>query len=69
MFKIYVLKGTKIDIFSIIFLKVESSFNIQDRLFKYSVDIIDILMEGTVSQISKMMLKNFRKCFLFFDIK
>ena len=49
--KIYVIKKTNIDIFSIIFMNVESSFNIQDRLLKLSVTVIDMMMEGTVSQI------------------
>ena len=66
-------------------VNVDSSFNILDRLLKLSVGILDILMEGTVSQIfylspsssllgpaiPKMMIKDFRKCFLsrFFDTK
>ena len=36
---------------SIMFLNVDSSFTIKDRLLKVSVVIIDMLMEGTVSQI------------------
>ena len=35
--------------FSILFLNMDRSFNIQDRLLKFSVVIIDMLMEGTVS--------------------
>ena len=50
-FKIYVLNSKKIVIFSIIFLNVDSSFNISDRLLKSSVGIVDILLEGTVSRI------------------
>ena len=53
-FKIYVLKRTKIDIFSHQFLNVDSSFSIKDRLLKFSVGIIDILMEGIVSHISNL---------------
>ena len=30
---------------------VDSSFNIYERLLRFSLGIIDILMEGTVSQI------------------
>ena len=37
--------------FSIIFFNVDSSFIILVRLLKFSVGIIDILMDGTVSQI------------------
>ena len=37
--------------FSIIFLNVNSSFTIQDRLLKFSVGIVDILIEGNMSQI------------------
>ena len=44
-------KGQKLSFFPIIFLNVDSSFNISDRLLKFSVVIIDMLMEGTVSQI------------------
>ena len=49
-FKIYVLKSTKIVIFSHHFFNVDSSFIIKDRLLKFSMVIIDILMEGNVSQ-------------------
>ena len=45
------LKAQKLPFFSIIFLNVQSSFNIINRLFKFSLVIIDMLMEGTVSQI------------------
>ena len=34
-----------------IILSVDSSFNIKDRLLKFSVVIIDMLVAGTVSQI------------------
>ena len=44
----YVLKRTQI--FPIIFFNVDSSFSI-DRLHKFSVVIIDMLMEGSMSQI------------------
>ena len=33
------------------FLNMDSSFNIYDRQLKFSVNIIDVLMEGTVSHI------------------
>ena len=60
--KLYVLKSTKIDI---ILSNVGSSFNFFNLLLKFSLVIIDMVMEGTVSQ----MLENFRNCFPFFDIK
>ena len=44
-------KVQKLPFFSIIFLNVDSSFNIINRLFKFSLVIIDMLMEGTASQI------------------
>ena len=44
-FKIFVLKSTTF------FFNVDSSFNIKDRLIKYSVAVLGIMMEGTVSQI------------------
>ena len=47
----YVLKRTQTIIFSIIFLNVDNSINIENRLLKFSVVIIDVLMEGNVSQI------------------
>ena len=50
--KIYVLKRQKSTFFSIIFLNVDSSLNIYDRQLNFSVVIIDMMMEGTVSQIS-----------------
>ena len=37
--------------FSLIFLNLNSSFNIKSRLLKFSMVIIDIMMQGTVSQI------------------
>ena len=37
--------------FSIIFFNVDSSFNIKDTLLKFSVVVLGITMEGTVSQI------------------
>ena len=48
---IYVLKSTKVVIFSHHFVNVDSSFIIPDRLLKLSMVIIDMMMEGTVSQI------------------
>ena len=50
-YKIYALKKTKIDIFPMIVLNVDSSSNIQDRLLKFAVVITDMLMEGAMSQI------------------
>ena len=51
-FKIFVLKSTKIPCFSLhIFSNVDSSFNIKDRLIKYSLAVLGIMMEGTMSQI------------------
>ena len=41
----------KLPLFSIIVFNVDNSSNIGNRLFKVSVMIIDMLMEGTVSQI------------------
>ena len=38
--------------FAIIFLNVNISLTIDPRLFKFGVLILDIIMEGTVSQIS-----------------
>ena len=49
--KIYISKRTKIDIFPIFFLNVDSSFIIMNRVIRHSEAIIDILTEGTVSQI------------------
>ena len=60
-FKIYVLKRTKIDIFPIIFLNVDSSFNILNRVLRLSVVITNMLMEGTVSQIFYLGLSS---CFM-----
>ena len=50
-------------------MNVDRSFDIQDRLLKTPVGIIDMLMEETMSQIlflgPKLKVKtNFRKCFL-----
>ena len=59
---------TNFDFFSIIFLIVDNSVNIETRPFKFCVLILDVIMEGTVSQIfllgpsSYFML--FRKLFL-----
>ena len=46
--KVYVLKRKKLIYFPIIILKMDSSFNIQDRLVIFSVVIIDMSMEGTM---------------------
>ena len=45
------IKENKLTFFSTIVFSVDSLFNIWDRLLKFSVVLIDILMEGTVSQI------------------
>ena len=50
-FKIYVLKRTKNLILSFIFLNVDISFNIQNRVLKFSVVVVGIIIEGTLSQI------------------
>ena len=49
--KIYVLKSTKRLFFHFISVNVHSSFNIENRLFKLSVVIIDIVMEETLCEI------------------
>ena len=49
-FKIHALKSTKIITFSIILLNVDSSVIIENRLLKFPVVIIDMLMEE-ISQI------------------
>ena len=41
----------KILFFPFIFLNVDISFNIKDRLLRFFVVFIGIIMEGTVSQI------------------
>ena len=41
----------KIPFFAIISLNVDNSVNDDSRLFKFGVLILDIIMEGTVSQI------------------
>ena len=42
---------TQISIFPLIFFNMDSSFNIENRPFKFSVAFLGIIMEGTVSQI------------------
>ena len=49
--KEYVLKNTKNPIFPVIFLNFDSSFNIKDRKLKFSVFVLGIMSEGTMSQI------------------
>ena len=41
----------KILFFPFIFLNVDSLFNIKDRLLKFSVFVLDMIMEETMSQI------------------
>ena len=43
--------GTKIQFISFISLNVDSSFNIKDRLFKFSVLVLVMITEGKLSQI------------------
>ena len=43
-------KVHKILFFPFIFKNLDSSFNIEDRLFKFSVVVLGIIIEGTVSQ-------------------
>ena len=50
-FKIYILKSAKILIFSLHFFNVVISFNIEYRKLKFSKIILEMMMEGTVSQI------------------
>ena len=45
------LKSTKNPIFPFILLNVDISFNIKDRLLRFVVVALGIMMEGTVSQI------------------
>ena len=45
---------TKFRFFAKIFLNVDNSVNIKTRLLKCGVLILDIIMEGTVSQISPL---------------
>ena len=41
----------KFPFFAIIFLNVDHSVNVYPKLFKFGVLILDIIMEGTMSQI------------------
>ena len=50
--KIYALKSVKILFFYYIFLNLDNSINIVHRLLKFSIGILDMITEGTVSQIS-----------------
>ena len=50
-FKIYILKSTNILIFSLHFFNVVISFNIEYRKLKFSMIILEMMMEGTMSQI------------------
>ena len=45
------LKSTKNLILPFIFFNVDSSFNIENELLKFSTLIFHIVMQGTVSQI------------------
>ena len=64
--KIYVLKSTQNIFFPQDFFNVDSSFNIENRLLKFSVGIIDILMEETVAEMS--ILNIHRPIYLLSDI-
>ena len=59
----------KIVIFPIIFLNFDNLISIAHKLFKFRELILDIITEGTVSQIfylgSSFHFIGFRKCFLF----
>ena len=50
-FKIYVLKSINNPISFFTFLNFDSSFDIEKRLLKFSVVVLGIIMERTVSQI------------------
>ena len=63
MFNLNVLKS--LTLFSIIVFNVHSSFDIENRLLKFSVIIIDMLMEGTVSQIFYLGLSSSVHVFLY----
>ena len=53
----YVLKNTKMPIFSChFFYNYDSSFNIKDRKLRFSVFVLGIMIEGTVSQICYLCL-------------
>ena len=60
-FKIYVLMSTRIPIFPLIFLNVDNSFDIVSTLLKFSVVVLNTIMEGTVSQIIYL---GFSFCFM-----
>ena len=47
--KRYALKSTKILIFYLHYLNLDTSINIVHRLLKLSMGILDMIMEGTVS--------------------
>ena len=51
MIKIYALKSVKILFFAYIFLNLDNSINIVHRLLKFSIAILEMITEGTVSQI------------------
>ena len=51
MIRIYALKSTNIHIFYLHFLDLDNSINIVHSLLTFSVVILDMIMEGTVSQI------------------
>ena len=40
-----------VNYFTISFLNVDNSINIQHKLFKFGESILDIIIEGTMSQI------------------
>ena len=51
MIQIYALKSVKIHFFAYIFMNLDNSINIVHRLLKFSIVILDMITEGTVSQI------------------
>ena len=49
----------KLSFFIVIFLNLDNSFDIIYKLFKFGVVILDIVTEGTVSQIFDLMSSSF----------
>ena len=56
----------KFRLFAIIFLNVDNSVNIETRLFKFCILIVDIIMEGTVSQIFVLCPSSYHMLFRIF---
>ena len=51
MIQIYALKSVKFIFFAYIFLNLDNSIIIVHRLLKFSIVILDMITEGTMSQI------------------